>query len=211
MSKRKKLLYLAVGAALGFAVGFPTGRSASPGPAAWSRTFGLELEGRPLRGPKDAPVTIVEFTDYECPFCKRYFDYTYPLLMERYGDRINYAVRHFPISYQHRRAHKAAQAAECAGDQGRFFEYHETLFRNTRHLDERSLVRYAIQLDLDVDRFQTCLDSGEKAQVVDDDIQAGIERGIMGTPGFLINGYMLIGAQPFEVFQRHIERALRGE
>ncbi len=211
MATRTKLIYLLLGLAVGFAAGFPLGRGSAPDAAAWSRTFGMELEGRPLRGPVDAQVTIIEFTDYECPFCRRYFETTYPLLLQRYGDRVNYTVRHFPVSFQHRRAHKAAQAAECAGDQDRFFEYHDVLFKNNRALDDRSLVAYAAQTGLDPNRFQTCLESGVKAEVVDEDIQAGIARGIMGTPTFLINGRIIVGAQPVETFQREIERELAVE
>ncbi len=211
MTGRSKLFFLVLGVAVGFAAGYPIGRGSAPEVAATSRTFGLELEGRPLRGPKDAAVTIIEFTDYECPFCQRYFETTYPALLTQYGDRVNYTVRHFPVSYQHRRAHKAAQAAECAGDQGSFFAYHEVLFKNTRALDDRSLVGYGAQVGLDMRRFETCLESGEKAGVVDDDVQAGIARGLMGTPSFLVNGRVIVGAQPFEIFQRLIERELAAE
>jgi protein-disulfide isomerase len=206
-----KLLYLGLGLALGLAAGFLIGRESAPDSAPFSRTFGLELEGRPLRGPRDAAVTIIEFTDYECPFCRRYFESTYPVLLSRYGDRVNYTVRHFPVSYQHRRAHKAAQAAECAGEQDRFFEYHDLLFKNNWALDDRSLVGYAAQVGLDTRHFENCLTSGRKSAVVDDDIQAGIARGIMGTPTFLVNNRMLVGAQPLEMFQREIDRLLTAQ
>ncbi len=208
MAARTKLLYIVLGVVLGFAVGFPVGRGGASRESDASRTFGLELEGRPLRGPKDAAVTIIEFTDYECPFCQRYFETTYPALLDWYGERVNYTVRHFPVSYQHRRAHKAAQAAECAGDQGSFFAYHEVLFKNNRSLDDRSLVGYAAQVGLDIRKFENCLQSGRKADVVDDDVQAGMARGLVGTPSFLVNGRILVGAQPLEVFQRQIDREL---
>ena len=208
MTRRTNLIFLAVGAAVGFGAGMLTGRATAPEVEAMSRTFGLELEGRPLLGSEDAPVTIVEFTDYECAFCRRYNQTTFPLLLEQYGDRVSYAVRHFPVSYQHRRAHKAAQAAECAGDQGKFFEFHNVLFRQTPALDENSLIRYAAMLRLNTDVFQACLQSGVKSGIVDDDMQAGIARGLPGTPAFLINGRILYGAQPTEVFQRTIEREL---
>jgi len=208
MKGKTRLLYIAIGVAVGFAVGFPIGRGSAPEPAMSSRAFGVELEGRPLRGPKNAAVTIVEFTDYECPFCRRYFETTYPTLLDRYGDDVAYTVRHFPVSYQHKRAHKAAQAAECAGDQDRFFEYHEVLFKNNRALDERSLVGYAAQVGLKLEQFSECLESGVKSDVVDDDVQVGLARGLMGTPSFLVNGRVLVGAQPTEVFERYIEREL---
>jgi protein-disulfide isomerase len=204
-------MYLVAGVAVGFALGFPVGRGSTPGVGEWSQTFGLELEGRPLWGSRDAPVTIIEFTDYECAFCKRYFENTYPVLLLEYGDQVNYTVRHFPVSYQHRRAHRAAQAAECAGDQDKFFEYHDLLFTNSQALDDESLVRYASRVGLNSRWFERCLESGAKANVVDDDIQAGIARGLTGTPTFLVNGRVLVGAQPTEMFQRQIERALAGE
>lgn len=209
MATKMKLLYIVVGAAVGFAGGYLVARETAPQPAA-SWTFGLELEGRPLQGPEDARVTIVEFTDYECGFCKRYYQTTYPVLLSQYGDRVNYTVRHFPVSYLHRRAHKAAQAAECAGDQDSFFEYHDLLFRNAMSLDDESLVGFAEQLGLDTHHFEGCLQDGRKSDIVDDDMQAGIARGIQGTPSFLINGRLLVGAQPTEVFQRYIDRELRG-
>lgn len=211
MVGRTKLLYLCVGALLGLGAGIVIGRGSANDVAPMSRTFDMELDGRPLRGPVDARVTVIEFTDYECAFCRRYFETTYPALLSRYGDKIAYTVRHFPVSYQHKRAHRAAQAAECAGDQGRFFQYHEVLFKNTHALDDRSLIGYAGQLGLNVPVFRACLESGRKSDVVDDDVQAGLARGLMGTPSFLVNGRMLVGAQPAEVFTRHIDRELRGD
>lgn len=211
MAGRTKLLYLSLGALLGLASGILIGRVSAPDTPALGRTFDIELDGRPLRGPGDARVTVIEFTDYECAFCRRYFETTYPTLLSRYGDKIAYTVRHFPVSYQHKRAHRAAQAAECAGDQGRFFQYHETLFKNTRALDDRSLVGYAAQLGLNVPVFRACLESGRKSDVVDEDVQEALSRGLMGTPSFLVNGRMLVGAQPAEVFERHIDRELRGD
>jgi protein-disulfide isomerase len=210
MTKATTLLYIGLGAAVGFVGGVLAGRATAPQVDA-SQSFGIRLEGRPLRGPKNAPVTIVEFTDYECSFCRRYTLTTYPVLLDQYGDRVSYTVRHYPVSYQHRRAHKAAQAAECAGDQGKFFEYHEMLFRNSRALDEASLLRYAAMMRLNTEVFEDCLESGVKSDVVDDDIQAPIARGLAGTPSFLINGRVLFGAQPTEVFQRAIDRELRGD
>jgi len=205
---QSKLIYLVVGAAVGFGGGILAGRASAPDATEWSRTFGIELEGRPLHGPKDAPVTIIEFTDYECPFCQRYTATTYPALLKQYGDNVNYTVRHFPVSYQHRRAHKAAQAAECAGDQGKFFVYHDVLFKNNRQLDDRSLVGYAAQVGLNTQVFEDCLQSGVKSAIVDDDVQAGISRGLQGTPSFMVNGALIVGAQPVEVFQRYIDREL---
>ncbi len=208
MMKRANMISVAIGAVVGLGAGVLIGRATAPDVDAMSRTFGVELEGRPLLGSKNAPVTIIEFTDYECAFCRRYNQTTFPVLLEQYGDRLSYTVRHFPISYQHRRAHKAAQAAECAGDQGKFFEFHDVLFKQTPALEENSLIRYAAMMRLNTDVFRDCLQSGVKSDIVDDDMQAGIARGLPGTPAFLINGRVLYGAQPTEVFQRTIEREL---
>ncbi len=165
-------------------------------------------DARPSRGPEDAPVTVVEFTDYQCPFCARHYQLTYPRLFQEYGDRIQYVVRNFPIVQNHPHAAKAAEAAECAFVQGRFWQYHDRLFENSSGLDNESLERYARDLGLDSSRFDRCLDSGEKSGIVARDLKDGRRYGVRGTPTFFINGRILIGAQPFPVFKEYIERAL---
>ncbi|NIW36059.1 MAG: thioredoxin domain-containing protein [Gemmatimonadetes bacterium] len=167
------------------------------------------LGARPSRGPADASVTVVEFTDYQCPFCTRHFEQTYPLLMQQYGDRIRYAVRNFPLVRIHPHAAKAAEAAECAHDQGRFWEYHDRLFENNAALDVESLKRYAADLDLEVSQFNKCLDSGRKSEIVARDLEDGSRLGVRGTPTFFINGRILVGAQPYPVFRDAVELALQ--
>ncbi len=164
---------------------------------------------RPYRGPADAPVTIVEFTDYQCPFCARHFQQTYPLLLQNYGDRIKYIVRNFPIVQSHRHAMEAAEAAECAFDQGKFWEYHDRLFEGNSALDHENLKRYAEDVGLDTLRFSECLDSGRKSPIVARDLEDGSRNGVRGTPTFFINGRILIGAQHYAVFRDYIERALQ--
>lgn len=211
MTARNKLLYVAFGLALGFVVGFPLGRGSAPEASSALTPGSLTLEGRALKGPEDAPVTVVEFTDYECGFCKRHFERVYPVLVSRYGDRVNYTVRHMPATFIHKRAHRAAQAAECAADQDKFFEYHEILFENSFALSDRDLLRYATRVGADAKKLEACLESGVKSDLVDDDVQAAQMQGVRGTPTFFINGRVLIGAQPLEVFERYIERALRAD
>jgi protein-disulfide isomerase len=168
-----------------------------------------DLPGRPYLGPANAPVTFVEFTDYECPFCGRYFQETYPTLLAVYGDRIKFAIRNFPLMSIHPRAAKAAEAAECAADQDRFWEYHDMLFENQDALGVASLKQYATDLGLSRVRFAECLDSGEKAAVVAADVRDGRAYMLNGTPTFFVNGRRIVGAQPLAVFELYIEQALQ--
>ena len=168
----------------------------------------IDIEGRPYLGPTDAPVTIVEFTDYECPFCRRHFQDTMPQLLREYEGSIKYVILNFPISRIHPYAQKAAEAAECAYDQNKFWEYHDVLFQNQRGLDSKSLKIHAEDVGLDTDVFGNCLDSGAKAQLVLDNLQDGEGYGVSATPTFFINGQRLIGARPFSSFQVLIDAAL---
>ena len=170
----------------------------------------IDTAGRPARGPANAPVTIVEFTDYECPFCGQYARQIYPTLIAEYGDRVRYVVRNLPIGSLHPNAVKAAEAAECAAVQGRFWEYHDRLFeRQALGLDEERLKRHATEVGLDGDRFSECLDSGAMEEVVFKDLADAARHGLSGTPTFFINGRKLVGAQPFSVFQSFIEEAIQ--
>jgi protein-disulfide isomerase len=170
-------------------------------------TVKVSVSGRPSRGPEGAKVTVVEFTDYECPFCKRHFNETYPALIAAYEGRIRYVVRNFPLA-RHPLAPKAAEAAECAHEQGRFWEYHDVLFR-TEALDLESLKRHATGLGLDRSRFDQCLDSGAKAEVVRQDMEDGRRYGVSATPTFFINGEKLTGAKSLDVFRKMIDDRLR--
>ncbi len=182
--------------------------------AAPARTAGSSIQERLVGdarhsiGPADAPVTVVEFTDYDCPFCRRYYTDTFPKLMEMYGDRIRYVMRHFPLVSMHPEAAKAAEAAECAGEDGRFWEFHDLIMRGVPSLDVESLRRYAVEVGADADTFDRCLDEGEKAAVVQRDLRDGYMHGVRGTPNFFVNGYSLSGAQPVDVFSAYIEAAL---
>lgn len=209
---KKTYVFLALGLLAGSVGGFMAGFSmAGSSPEAQpsavvSPTPTLEVrdvatEGRPQRGADDAPITIVEFTDYECPFCGRYIRDTYPALLAEYGDRMKYVVRNFPLSSIHPNARKAAEAAECAFDQGRFWEYHDALFQNQGALDVPSLKAYAEELGLDVASFATCLDSGAKRDVVAADHRDALAHGVNGTPTFFVNGRMLVGAQQLAAFE----------
>jgi protein-disulfide isomerase len=205
---KKQFLYLTLGLLIGFAVGFGLGQGGPEGGDAAEAGPMVDIDGRPFLGPEDAPITFIEFTDYQCTFCKRYYDTRYPLILEEYGDKLKYVVLHYPLSQIHPQAEEAAQAAECASDQGRFFEYHNTLFKNNMALGRGNLMRYASTLGLDMPRFEGCLDSGEKAKVVYENIMTAVKAGVTGTPTFFVNGRILVGAQPLAIFKAHIEQAL---
>jgi protein-disulfide isomerase len=160
----------------------------------------------PSRGPKDAPVTIVEFSDFECPYCGSAHD-TVEQVMNAYAGKVRLVYRQFPLSF-HPHAAKAAEASLCAADQGKFWEYHEVLFKNQKKLDLPDLKTHATQVGLDPQKFGQCLESGDKKKMVDADQQAGTAAGVSGTPAFFINGIFLSGAQPLEEFKKVIDGEL---
>lgn len=159
----------------------------------------------PSRGAAEARVTIIEFADFQCPYCGRAAEVMEELL-QAYEGRVRLVFRHFPLSF-HPLASKAAEASACADEQGRFWEFHDALFES-RALEPEALQAQAGRLGLDLERFAGCLDSGKTADVVRRDLAAGQQAGVTGTPAFFINGVFLSGAQPAEAFRRVIDRAL---
>jgi protein-disulfide isomerase len=160
----------------------------------------------PSLGPEDAPVTIIEFSDYECPFCQRAHP-TVNRVLERYGDRVRLVYRHFPLRF-HERARPAAEAAACANAQGRFWDYHERLFSEGGELADADLERIAAGSELDMTAFTTCFAGRQFQDTVEADIKAGSEAGVDGPPAFFVNGIRLTGAQPLEAFAKLIDREL---
>jgi protein-disulfide isomerase len=167
----------------------------------------VAIAGAPVRGAADAPVTIVEFSDFECPFCKQ-ASTTVAKLMEKYPGKIRLAYRDLPLESIHPQARRAAEAAQCARDGGKFWEYHDVLFTQSPRLSPDDLKRYAVQVGLDAGKFDACVASGSKGTVVQKDIDAGTALGITGTPVFFINGRVLRGAQPIDAFSRVIDDEL---
>ncbi len=199
------------------AISPPVGATATPTPvlspaaAQPSPTVGIvqvSADDDPAIGPPDAPVLIVEFSDYQCPFCARSALETLPQILETYEGKIRVVFRDFPLSSIHSNAQKAAEAAECADDQGQFWAYHDTLFQNQQALDIDSLKGYAQQLGLDTGAFNECLDSGQYASEIQNDLAQGQSYGVTGTPTFFINGRLLRGAKPFSDFEAMIEEEL---
>lgn len=170
-------------------------------------TTQVSVDPARLRGNPAAPITIVEFSDFQCPFCVR-AQATLKEVMAKYEGKVRLAYRDFPLEQIHAQAHKAAEAARCAGEQGKFWEYHDALYADNSKLGEADLLKQAQNLGLDAGQFRACLTSGKYSAAVDADAQDGANAGVDGTPAFLINGIMLSGAQPFSAFQNIIDREL---
>jgi len=162
--------------------------------------------GHPSKGPTDAPIELIEFSDFQCPFCQR-ANPTVDQVLKTYGNKIHFVYRHYPLP-NHPNARPAAEAASCAGDQGRFWEYHDQLFANGSRLTDADLKQHAVTAGLDASKFNACLDSHKFKGEVDKDVAEGNQAGVSGTPAFFINGRALEGAQPFEAFKRVIDEEL---
>ena len=160
-----------------------------------------------VRGDPKAPVTIVEFSDFQCPYCKKAAA-TMNDLLSKYNGRVKLAFRDFPLREIHPQAQIAAEAARCACDQGKFWEFHDALFADPSKLDEAALIAHARVLGLNERSFQSCLTSGKFKAKIEADLQDGSRVGVSGTPGFFINGVFLNGAQPQAEFERIIDNAL---
>jgi protein-disulfide isomerase len=157
-------------------------------------------------GPADAPVTIVEFSDFQCPFCSR-AESVVDEVMKKYGNKVHLVYRDYPLSF-HPNAENAAMASECAKDQGKYWEMHNAMFGNQSKLAAADLVETAGGLGMDKDKFKTCLDSGKFRAEVQHDFQDGVKYGVSGTPTFFINGIMIVGARGVESFSEIIDREL---
>ncbi|TNE49959.1 MAG: hypothetical protein EP343_10070, partial [Deltaproteobacteria bacterium] len=170
---------------------------------------GSAKDGAPSIGPANAKVTIVEYSDFQCPFCSRGAN-TVKQLLKDYKGKIRVVFKHFPLSF-HKDAHLAAQASMAAHEQGKFWPYHDKLFANIRNLKKDDLIKYAKDLGLNVAKFKAALDSGKYKSYVDKDLASASSAGANGTPTFLINGSKVVGAQPIGNFKRVIDALLAGK
>ncbi len=167
------------------------------------------LDDDAVEGDADAPVTIVEFSEFECPFCAKYYRETLSKIREEYVEtgKVKIIFRDFPLSF-HQNAQKAAEAAECAGEQDKYYEMHDKLFEDGVKGGVDSFKEYAKELGLDTEAFNECLDSDAMAEEVKKDMKDGAAVGVTGTPAFFVNGVMVSGAQPFANFKAVIDAAL---
>jgi protein-disulfide isomerase len=191
-------------------------RQAQPAPAG---PVTMSVGDGPALGNADAPITIVEFSDYQCPFCKRHSTSTLAALKASYIDKgkVRYVFRDFPLDSIHPYARKAAEAAHCAGDQDKFWDMHDILFTNQGELMQDNLKGFARDMKLDVEAFNACLDGGKYAKTVEADVAAGSAAGVTGTPKFFIgkakpdgtmSAIVVKGAQPAAAFSQVIDRLL---
>ena len=168
--------------------------------------YEVAAEG-PSKGPADARITIIEFSDFQCPYCQRALA-TVGEVLAKYPEDVRIVYRHLPLDRIHPNARPAAEAAACAEEQGQFWAYHDKLFQNNRALGKEDLLRYATEAGLDATRFQACFDERRFKDKVEADLQAARAVGISGTPAFVVNGILLSGAQPAEEFYKVIDQEL---
>jgi len=173
--------------------------------------YDVPTEGFPSIGPKDAPIVIVEFSDFQCPYCKRFFDETYKQLLADYPGKIRFVFRHLPLTSIHPEAYPAAEASMCANEQNSFWEYHDKVFENQDKLGRELYLQIANDLNLDKPAFENCINTGKFKAVVQQDSDYAVNLGIQSTPTFFINGLALVGAQPIEAFKQVIDMELAGE
>lgn len=207
------LATLAVGALIGASLWFPRSKTVSSTDQG-SYPSAITDSGEPTLGSADAPVTIIEFSDFQCPFCSRFTMITFKQIEEEYVGTGLVKVVFRQFAFLGQESQWAAEAAECANEQGRFWEYHDKLFssqagENRGAFSKSNLKRFAAELGLGTQAFNQCLDSGRYADEVKEDTAEGKRRGVQGTPTFFVNGQKLVGAQPFSEFQRIIAEELR--
>lgn len=178
----------------------------------------VSVAGVPFLGKADAPLTLVMFTDYQCPFCSRFENQTLPEIKKQYIDtgKLRFVVRDLPLPF-HPNAAKAAEAAHCGTEQGKYWEFREKLVNNGDKLDAKLLPDYAKQIGLDADKFTACLESGRHAVTVKSSADMAGSIGISGTPSFVlgrtngdkVDGVKLVGAQPFGIFDLKLKELLK--
>ena len=170
------------------------------------------LEGdNPVWGSDNAPITIIEFSDYECPFCTKWHLQVWPLIQANYGDRVRLVYRDFPLVNIHSNATPAAAAANCAREQDKYWEFNEFLFTGEYSLNEDAYRSLADELGLEMEAFNECLESKRYNAEVQADLDYAVSIGVQSTPTFFINGLAVVGAQPYDLFEFIIEKELAGE
>jgi len=172
--------------------------------------YDIPSDGFHAIGPENADITIVEFSDFQCPYCRRWHEEVYRSLFAAYPGQIRLVYRHLPLTSIHPEAFPAAEAAMCAGEQNAYWPYHDKLFSDVS-LGTDVYMNYAQELGLDMTAFETCIDEHRYQEEIQADSDFAINLGVRSTPTFFINGLAVIGAQPLDVFKQVIDKELAGE
>jgi protein-disulfide isomerase len=181
--------------------------TAAAQPPAEAKVQKIDIDGSPVIGPADAKVTIVEFADFQCPYCLR-ANPTVDKILADYPKEVRRVFKHFPLSF-HQQAMNAHRATLAAKEQGKFWEMHDLVFKSPQSLDEATMKAHAKTLGLDLAKFEKDYASDKVKEVIDRDIKQGQTVGVRGTPAFFINGRLLSGAQPYEAFKARIDEELK--
>jgi protein-disulfide isomerase len=172
--------------------------------------YKVSVDDDPSIGPADAPITLIEFSDYQCPFCTKWDNEVYARLLKEYGVKIRFVYRDLPLVF-HGDAQSAAEAADCAGEQGAYWKFHDALFSEKYGLGLDAYREYASDLGLDADALIACVNAGRYTNEVKADAAFAEGLGVSSTPTFFINGIAIVGAQPYEVFKQVIDLELAGK
>ncbi len=183
----------------------PANQPSQPTPAVQNFVI---TQANHVRGNFEAPITLVEFSDFECPYCESHYP-TLKKILNDYPDKVRLVYKHFPLPF-HQNAQKAAEASECAGEQGKFWEYHDKLFESLTEqgYSLENFKKWAREIGLNGQKFDSCLAAGKYAQKVQVEAQEGVARGVNGTPATFVNGRLVSGAVPYETFKQIIDQIL---
>lgn len=212
------VLGLVVGILIGILLGYVFwGRDQGTSPTAANapteqvtRRYDIPTKGFPSIGPKDAEITIVEFSDFQCPYCQKWHVEVYEQLMAAYPNKVRLVYRNLPLEQIHPQAMNAAEASLCANDQNAYWKYHDKLFDNANALSDDLYARLAKDLGLNTAAFEKCMSDHKHLSAIQKDMQFAIDLGVQSTPTFFINGLAVVGAQPLSVFQQVINEELAG-
>ena len=182
-----------------------------PTPAQQVTRFTVEEGGNPSIGPADAPITIIEFSDYQCPYCQKWESQVFQRLLDDYPTQVRIVYRDFPLNSIHPEAAPSANAANCAGEQDAYWGFHDKLFSYELDLGKDAYLQYARELNLDMTAFSACLESDRYAAEVTADLEYAVSLGVQSTPTFFINGLYMVGAQSYDTFKKLIDQELAGE
>ncbi len=170
--------------------------------------YDVSVDDDPFLGPEDAPVTIIMFSDYQCVYCQKWYGQTLKPLLNDYPNQIRFVYRDFPLSSIHPTATSAAEAANCAGDQNKYWEFFDELFSSTETLGDQAIQNHAIAIGLEMDPFNQCLSSHKYQSEVEADFAYAANLGVQSTPTFFVNGLAVVGAQPYSVFSSLVDQEL---